>query len=297
MKAEIKLVGFLLACMIAAAAITAQDSPYTLKVDVAAVSVDVAVFDSSGAPVTNLNKEDFEIYEDGRPQQIQSFSPSASPYNILLIIDQSGSMQSQVHFVSEAVNRFFTNLRVQDQVEFAGFDSSVHVLLRWRSVRSGSQKVVNIGAGGNTDFYGALEWAAKELRKVGGRKAVLIFTDGEDYRIYDPKPDAAAFRKALETVRRTRVPFHFVGLGADPELGGAHIKRIAEETGGQAYFPKRIEEVVPLYDQISRELGISYTLGYVSDKPARDGTYRNIKIVVPGKELRTSASRTGYTAN
>lgn len=297
MTAGLRFVRFVLVGMIASAVLAAQDSPYTLKVDVASISLDVAVFDGSGTPVTNLSKEDFEIYEDGRLQQIQSFSPSASPYNVLLIIDQSGSMRSQVQFVSEAVNRFFANLRAQDQVEFAGFDNSVHLLIRWRSVRTGSKRVVNIGAGGNTDFYGALDWAAKELRKVRGRKAVLIFTDGEDYRIYDPKPDAAAFRKALDTVRRTKVPFHFVGLGAAPGLGGDHLKRIAEETGGQAYFPKRIEEVVPLYDQISRDLGISYTIGYVSDKPARDGSYRNIQVVVPGKELRTSASRTGYTAN
>jgi VWFA-related protein len=297
MTAGYRFVRFFLLGMIATAILAAQDSPYTLKVDVAAISLDVAVFDGAGTPVTNLRKEDFEIYEDGRLQQIQSFSPSASPYNVLLIIDQSGSMREQVLFVSEAVNRFFANLRAQDQVEFAGFDNSVHMLVRWRSVRSGSKKVVNIGAGGNTDFYGALDWAAKELRKVQGRKAVLIFTDGGDYRLYEPKLDAVAFRKALETVRRTKVPFHFVGLGADPELGGAHIKRIAEETGGQAYFPKRIEEVVPLYDQISRELGISYTIGYVSDKSARDGSYRNIKVVLPGKDLRTSPSRTGYTAN
>jgi VWFA-related protein len=297
MKSRLTIVTFVLAEVIGAAALAGQDSPYTLKVDVAMVSVDVAVFDSSGAPVTSLRQEDFQIFEDGRPQQIQSFASSESPYNVLLIIDQSGSMHSQIRFVSEAVNRFFSNLRPQDEVAMAGFDTAVHSLMHWRSVQTGSKKTINIGAGGNTDVYGALDWASKELRKVRGRKAALIFTDGEDYRLYDPKLDGAAFRKTLQTVRRTRAPFHFVGLGADPVRGGAHIRQIAEETGGHAYFPKKIEEIVPLYDQISRELGISYTLGYVSDRPARDGGYRSIKLAVPGREVRISASRMGYTAN
>ena len=275
----------------------AQDSSYRLRVDVSMISVDVAVFDAAGIPVSNLSKEDFEIYEDGRPQQLKSFASLDSPYNVLLVIDQSGSMYSQVRFVSEAVNRFFSNLRTQDQIALASFNSQVHSLVKWRSVRSGSKQVINLGAGGNTDFYGALEWAAKELGKVSGRKAVIIFTDGEDYRIYDPKPDAVAFRRALDRVRRTRVPFHFVGLGADPNLGGAHLTRIAQETGGHAYFPKKIEEVIPLYDQISRELGISYTLGYVSDRPAHDGSLRNIRVTVRNKDYRVSQSRTTYLAS
>jgi VWFA-related protein len=287
---------FLTVSLICTGVILAQDAPFTLRVDVASVSVDVAVFGASGMPIIDLRKEDFQVYEDGRRQQIQSFASSMSPYNVLLIIDKSGSMQDQVKFVSEAVNRFFSNLRPQDQVSLAMFDSSVHRLMDWRSVQTGSTKTIALGFGGDTDFYGALNWAARELGKVKGRKTALIFTDGEDNLIHEPWPNAVAFRKALNNVRRAKAPFHFVGLEADPELGGDQLKRLAEETGGQAYFPKTIEEVVPLYEQISRDLGISYTLGYLSDKPERDGGYRKLQVVIPGKEYRVSQSRAGYTA-
>jgi len=205
-------------------------------------------------------------------------------------------MQEQVKFGSEAVNRFVSNLRPQDQFSLATFDSNVHRLMEWRSVQAGSNKRIGLGFGGDTDFYGALNWAARELGKVKGRKTALIFTDGEDNLIHDPWPNAVAFRKALNAVRRTKARFHLVGLDADPELGGAQLKRLAEETGGQAYFPKTIEEVVPLYEQISRDLGISYTLGYSSDKPERDGGYRKIQVLVAGKDCRVSQSRAGYTA-
>jgi Ca-activated chloride channel family protein len=290
-------VGCVIVILIGAASFLAQDAPFTLKVDVSTVSLDVSVFNPAGIPVTDLEKQDFAVYEDGRRQEIQNFASSSNPYNILLIVDRSGSMRSQFPFLIQALNRFMANLRSQDRFALAAFDKSVRKLIDWRSIRTGSPKTVELGTGGDTDFYDALNWAAKELGKVRGRKAVLVFSDGEDYRIYDSLLDAKAFRKARQSVRDTRVPFHFVGLGTDPQRGGARIKDIAELSGGHAYFPENIEEVIPLYDRISRELGIAYTLGYSSDKPQRDGTYRRVEIVIAGTGYRVSQSRTGYYAN
>jgi Ca-activated chloride channel family protein len=182
----------------------------------------------------------------------------------------------------------------------ATFDNSVQRIVQWRSVRVGSSKTVQIGSGGGTDFYSALNWASDELRKIRGRKAALFFTDGEDYRfVYGPdsENESKAFNRTIQRVRRANAPFHFVGLGVNPMRGGARIKSVAEETGGRAHFPETIEEIVPLYDEISRELGISYTLGYLSDKPVRDGSYRRIEVSVPGSPYRISQSRAGYSAN
>jgi Ca-activated chloride channel homolog len=287
----------LLIGLITVASVAAQDSPFTLKVDVSMVSVDVAVFHSSGVPVTGLGKQDFVVYEDGRPQAIQTFASSDTPYNVLLVLDRSGSMTSTFPLLIEAVNRFISNLRAQDRFALAAFDGAVKRLVSWRSVRSGPNQAVKLGTGGDTDFYKALDWAADELKKVSGRKTALFFTDGEDYRIYDTNEGPKAFQKALRTIRQTKVAFHFVGLGTDPERGGANLKKLAEETGGRAHFAEKVEELVPLYDQISRELGISYTIGYLSDKPARDGSKRTIEIAVPAHNYRVSQSRTFYTAN
>jgi VWFA-related protein len=287
---------FLLLSLIAVAGVSAQDTPYTLKVDVSAVSVDVSVFGPTG-PVNGLTQKDFVIYEDGRPQEIQSFASSESAYNTLLVIDRSGSMASTFPLLLKAVNRFIANLRTQDRFALAAFDRSVKRLVDWRSVRSGPAQTVKLGAGGDTDFYRALDWASQELGKIRGRKTALFYTDGEDYRLYDPaETDAKAFNRVLQTVRRARAPFHFVGLNVDPKHGGFHLQRIAEETGGQAHFIENLEEVVPIYDQISRDLGTSYTLGYVSDKAERNNSYRRIEVRIPGTDYRISQSRMGYTA-
>jgi VWFA-related protein len=288
----------LLIVLIGAATIAQpQDPPFTLRVDVAMVTLDVAVFNAVGEPVGGLGKLDFVINEDGRPQQIETFTSSDAPYNTLLVIDRSGSMTSAFPLLIEAVNRFISNLRVQDRFALSAFDNSVKRLIAWRSVRSGPRKTVNLESGGDTDFYGALHWAARELGRVRGRKAALFYTDGEDRRLFDPDVDAKAFRQALDVVRQTKASFHFVGLGAEPDRGGNHLRRLAEETGGHVYFPESMAEIVPLYDQISRELGISYTLSYLSSRPVHDGTYRAIEVSVPGADYRVSQSRTGYRAN
>jgi VWFA-related protein len=288
---------FLLIALTAAAALSAQDAPYTLQVDVAMVSVDVAVFDGSGKPVEGLKKEDFAVYEDGRRQEVRSFASSDTPYNVLLVIDRSGSMADMFPLLLKAVNRFIVNLRVQDRFELAAFNRSVKRLVEWRSPRNGNRQTIQLETGGNTDFYKALEWASGELRKIRGRKAALFYTDGEDYRMNEPSDDEKAFRKAVQNVRRANAPFHFVGLATNPSRGGGRLKALAEATGGQAHFPEAIEEVLPLYDRISRELGMSYTLGYLSDRPDRDGTFRRVQVSIRGGPFRISQSRAGYTAN
>jgi VWFA-related protein len=296
------------AILIGAVSLLAQDSPYTLKVDVSMVSLDVAVFSKAGVPVTDLHREDFRVYEDDQPQEIRTFASTDSPYNVLLLIDHSSSMVGAFPFLIQAVNRFFSNLRAQDQIELATFDETVHRLVNWRSARSGPKKTIQLGTGGGTEFYKALDWSTRQLREVRGRKAVLCFTDGEDRLFYEPAEDAKAFSKALQTVRQANAPFHFVGLNvrqspfspfgaSSTERVKEHLESLAAATGGHVYYPEKLEELVPLYDQISRELGISYTLGYVSDHPPRQGESRRIEVKVAGPDLRVSQSRTGYSAN
>src|SRR5262245_18458010 len=117
---------FLMIALICGTGVLAQDSLYTLKVDVSMVSVDVAVFNTAETPVPGLTKQDFVIYEDGRRQEIQSFASLDTPYNVLLVVDRSGSMASVFNFLINAVNRFIANLRGQDQFALATFDNSVH---------------------------------------------------------------------------------------------------------------------------------------------------------------------------
>lgn len=200
-----------------ASSLVAQNPPYSIRVDVPLVSVDVMVSDSNGRPITNLTREDFSILEDGKPQTIQNFSPVDSPYSILLLIDRSIGMQDSWPLMAPALSRFIAQLKPQDRISIGAFDErskEVNLLLDWRetrkqelteipidptvrggyvSVRSGGTprapgdtapglgSVVSI-SGPTKDFYGALTWATERLRSVNGRKGTIVFTDGNHPR-------------------------------------------------------------------------------------------------------------------
>src|SRR5262245_19625083 len=95
--------------LIGAASLLAQDTQFTLKVDVSMVTLDVAVFSKAGVPVTGLHQEDFHLYEDDMPQEIRTFVSTDSPYNVLLMVDRSSSMIAAFPFLIKAANRFFAN--------------------------------------------------------------------------------------------------------------------------------------------------------------------------------------------
>ena len=206
---------FLTAGLFAAFVVAAQ-VPVPIRVDVTLVTVDVMVSDAGGRPVTNLMREDFQIFEDGNPQEIRTFSPADSPYSILLLIDRSTSMQDYWPLMEPAIARFLTNLKPQDRISIGAFDESsknVELLLDWRTVENGTTVLVpinpairgnpysrSVAVGGphppndgtrisdvrlavsvrtpTKDFYGALDWTVQRLASVTGRKGVLVFTDG-----------------------------------------------------------------------------------------------------------------------
>jgi VWFA-related protein len=293
--------------VLAATAITsAQD--FQLRVDVSLVSVDVGVYDRKGDAVTTLGKEDFLVFEDGERQEIRVFEPSSVAFNSLLIVDRSGSMRTAWDFVVEGLNRFMKVLRVQDRVAIAAFDSSVEIVSKWRSAHSGRNEKVGIAPEGRgTDFYGAVAWAAGYIKPEKGRKGVVVFSDGEQssggqFGFGGPNRSGAGasanssteFRRTIERLRQTNVPFYFVGYDFTPASAEA-MRQLADASGGRAFFPAAAHELVGIYEQIGRDLGRSYSITY-APKKAADGKFRKIEVRPLDVRLRIAQSRDGYYA-
>jgi len=300
----------------------AQEPVYTLRVDVPVVSVDVGVSDLDGKPVTTLSKDDFVLYQDGVRQEIQNFSPVESPYHIVLLVDLSGSTRGQRPLIVQAVNRFFKSVRPQDMIALATFDSIVERLMPFRSVWVGSRQVITLRrpSTGGTDFYRAVEWAARELRNVNGRKGAVVLTDGihegiptkmvrvagERVQQYISPEEDREFQRILRTVWQSRAPFYFVAVSPSPRTlsrlpgaaspGPPRMQALAEISGGRVVFPKTPEDVIPLYERIARDLGTAYSLGYTPASPENDGRYRRIEVQVRDRNYRVSQSRDGYYA-
>jgi len=273
---------------------------FTLKVDVSLIPLDVVVHDARGNTVRTLTRDDFVIYEDGELQDIQYFEGVDAPYKILLLFDTSGSTRNQTGFMVDASNRVIQTLRFEDQVAIATFTVGVTKLVDWRSRFGVEQQVAIPPSSGGTDLYGALVWAAGELNRVSGRKGVLTLTDGIDGTLNTPA-EQAAFQRARTAVEQSRAPFYFVVVGAPaPEAliarGRDRMSELADRSGGRVMHPSTLADVAALYERVAKELSSSYSLGYPSTRPEKDGKYRRIEVRTKQAGLQVSQSRTGYYA-
>jgi VWFA-related protein len=178
-------VRLLLACFVSGALVLGQQPSYILKVDVPLVSVDITVQDNEGNLVNRLDPDTFEVYEDGVRQEIRNFSPVSTPYNVFLLFDRSGSTQHKWAFMQQAVAGFVASMRSQDRMAIATFDYKFESQLEWTGDRMKASRalshLINPKGLGETTLYDSVERSLKrELRKVGGRRALVVLTDGRD---------------------------------------------------------------------------------------------------------------------
>jgi Ca-activated chloride channel family protein len=302
---------------------TPVPAPDSISLDVHLVSLDVTVVDSQGKSVSDRSRDDFEILEDGVPQNIRNFTPVNSPYNVLFLLDCSESTRDRLKLLMDTMEQFVGQLRASDRIAVAAFGSRVHTLLDWSSERKRKINFVDDPICRSTDFYGALDWSVRKLREVPGRRGVVVFSDGFQtevarkevpvngtrvMRVIPPKDDHE-FQRVATRVRQAGAPFYFIAVDTDlnpgPSYAGpvpdlqqirARLEQLADESGGQIAFPKNTQDVVPLFLQIARELGTSYSLAY-SPPHARDGKYHKVEVRVRGGSYQVHQSRKGYTGD
>jgi len=313
--------------LFSALAAAAPQDPLQLKVDVALTALNVYVDDASGKPVTNLTRNDFTIFEDGQPREIQAFESAESPYHILLLFDRSSSTEDQWPYLVRALSRFLERLPTQHRVAVAAFDDKPEMLFNWTSPREFSRRGFGIQSNSaGTNLYGALEWAASELRKIKGRKGVIAFTDGVDNRLskklvsFDrngtprvaPMENDDDFQKMLRTITAARSPVYFVAVNTDKnpdprepynsfnekqrQAARLRMQMVADRSNGVLHLPMQIEDVEALYATIGQELGNSYSLAFTPAKFVPDGSFHTIEVRVRDKSLRATQSREGYYA-
>jgi VWFA-related protein len=275
------------------------------------VGLEVAVFDAAGRPMTDLGREHFRVYEDGDLQQIRNFSPVATPYNILLLFDRSGSTQENRTFMRKAIVEFVEALRPQDRVALGSFDRGYDVEVGWTADRArviaGLGRIFDKDSGNETRFYAAMERTLRrEFRNVAGRRAVVVLTDGKDTDYF--WENDRDLKKALKAAAEQRVPVYIIALRDDADSRvlfprtrqylvevRQYMQQLADSSGGRLLFPAGLEEVRGMYAQIGRALGTSYSLGYVSPARSSRDRYRRIEVKTKTGGLRLTQSRAGYT--
>lgn len=301
-------VAAILAFMLGVRVLFAQDVPFIMKLDSNSISVEVSVTDSAKKPVTNLTRDAFSIYEDGKLQETTGFYSVETPYSVLLLFDRSSSTENQWPLLQTALNRFVDALRPQDSVSIATFTDNTALRLDWWSLSKGKPADVlsAVKIGNVTNFYGAISWSENRMKKVSTRKGVVVLTDGIDstgiMRRYNPEVDED-FQKLLREVRSGRTPYYFVALNTDlnsnngSALGRVRMEQLAEASGGGILYPQSVEDIVPFFGDIAHNLGTQYGLAYQQPRSSRDGKPHLIEVRLRDRSLTIRQSRDRYVSN
>lgn len=305
--------------------VTGQDDE-VLRVKTEEVLLPVSVRDVEGMPVSGLGKERFIVFDNGVRQEIASFNRHRVPANIVLLLDASSSVFSQMRFIREAARRFVEGLLQADKVCVMQFSDRVELLQDWTSATDLQQLEKSLNwryhPGLRTTFYDGLYLAAQEqLSKVEGRRIVILLTDGLD----TADRRRASFADALGAVRRAEASVYVVSLTAnlraqlEEKTGRTKLRKVfsgydrrevdrylaliddseklltnlATQTGGRIFLPIKDEDLSTAYQAIAEELRTQYIITYQPKPRVTSGEYRHVRVLVLDGDFEV-ATREGY---
>ena len=268
--------------------------------------VSLSVTATEGARyVTDLEEEEFEVYEDGAKQNVTFFSRVQQPVALAILLDTSASMEERLPIAQQAAIGFVRRMARDDVIEVIDFDSQVRVLQPFTNdVAALETAIGQTAVNGSTSLYNAIYISLKELKKVRAqssedirRQAIVVLSDGDD------TSSLVEYEEVLDLAKRSETAIYAVGLRQGPTAGGRRefkeaefvLNQLARDTGGRAFFPTTAHDLPKIYEQISQELASQYTRGYSSRNSQRNGAWRRIivRVTRPGVSART---RQGYYA-
>jgi VWFA-related protein len=273
---------------------------YVLHTDVEEVVLNATVLDGSQL-VQDLKKENFQIFEDGKPQRIISFQHNDLPVSIALVVDNSGSMSRKRPSVNKSALDLIEASNPEDEAFVVNFSDEAYIDQDFTSslnkLRDG---LAHIESRGGTALYDAVVASADKLVADAKRpKQVLVLvTDGED------NASTLSLEQTIRRVQQLSGPvIYSIGLLFGDEMSHAEVRHarralemLSTETGGMAFFPKNIEQVDEIAAEVARDIRSQYTIGYHSTKPTSEPGFRRILVTAEGEHRNklTVRTRTGY---
>ena len=300
------MLGVRLACAALATWLVAGQQTRVFRAGVDLVNIGVTVTDRRAVLTTGLTADDFAIYEDGKKQAISFFAAgdrtgadaSAPALHLGLLLDVSGSMGDDIGFTKTASIKFLNTLTDAVDITVMDFDTEV------RAARYSQNEFARLierirlqKARGFTALYDAVGMYLHGAGEQDGRKIMLLYTDGGDTR------SALTFAELVDLLKASDVTIYPIGALEHQSASTRAeqrmvLQRIAEMTGGQAFFPTSVKDLDGVYEKVVAEIRAQYTLGYLSTNSKTDGTWRKVEVKMvrkDQKDLRVRA-RKGYFA-
>jgi Ca-activated chloride channel homolog len=275
--------------LVALASGASQETPFQIAVKVDLVVLNATVRDAAGLAATGLRSQDFQVFEDGVPQQIRLFRHEDAPVAVGLVIDHSGSMQSKLNDVIAAARSFVTSSRADDELFVINFNEKVMApLLIGNRVDELASAISRMPPAGMTALYDATNAGFEHLKTARlEKRALIVISDGGDN---------ASVRRKSEVMRaaaQSTALVYTIGIfdSTDPDRNPRVLRELARATGGEAYFPETVKDIVPICETIARDIRNQYTLGYTSTNTSSKAGYRKIRVTAGRLTVR---ARAGY---
>ena len=283
-----------------AAAALAVSASAQIRVGTLTVPLYVTVTDQTKRLVPDLQREDFEIYDNGKLQQLTNFDNQVTPITVVVMLDTSGSMTLALDLVKQAAEEFLIRMLPADRGKVGAFNDKIEVKpepgLAFSNNRDQLIRYLNdLDFGYPTRLYDAVDYSITQLEPEDGRKVVLVFTDGEDTA---SKVGAGAVN---ERARAQEVMVYSVGLENDYLMGQQRVRtspdrglrRLSDETGGGFFLLKKKDELGPTFTRIAQELHSQYVMGFTPE--TLDGKVHKLEVRVK-KPGMTARARRSYVA-
>jgi Ca-activated chloride channel homolog len=229
------------------------------------VPILTTVTDSQGRLVPNLDKDQFTILDNGKPQEITVFEDTTQPFTAVVMLDFSGSMTANLDLLKAATEQFLLRMLPQDKAQVGAFSDKIQFSGTFTSDRDDLIGALrDLQYGNPTRLFDAIDQSIEMLEGVEGRKIVVIFTDGDD------TSSKTSFGKVLDRARDKEIMVYSIGLESE-FFNGAHVQRtrpdrgirkLAEETGGGYFELKKTADLAPTFTRVAQELHSLYSLGF-----------------------------------
>ena len=294
MRKAFRWIAIALATLLQPVASHAQDSPTVLHLAARLVEVPVTVQDNHSHYVDEIPRDQFRIIENGQPQTLKYFASSGDALKCAILLDTTGSMTSVLPRLKNSVIRFIDELGPEDSVAIYSFAESVVTRQELTKDKAEAKRaVLSLHAGGRTALYDALSEVTLEISHQTGKKALLVFTDGDDNA--SVLPVQAATGRAI----RNAVPLFTIAEGEamQSEKLKKTLADLSKSTGGQTYEIRDLKDMAEIFTAISSTLRHTYLLSYQPPAGPTDGKWRHIEVLVGNENKFRIRSKEGYFPN
>jgi VWFA-related protein len=291
------------------------DPVETIRIDTDLVNLNVSVFNrKSSRTVAPLEQKDFAVFENGAPQEILFFASGETPFDLVLLLDLSGSTADKIDLIRKSSKRFVDAARPSDRIAILTFAADIQMVARLSSDHTVLKKSIDDieRPGGGTNFWDALRFVLEHIlgqsRAENRRSAVVVMTDGVDNALPGSFGDGSAtsFEELLKILRDSDAVVLPIYLDTETKadkhgmlreayaMARQQLTMLAAESGNVIYQARKVKDLEGVYEQVMRDLSTVYSIGYRPANPVRNGSWRGISVQLLGHPDLAVRAKRGY---